>query len=195
MRPLHRIVLAISIALGAGLLPGPARGQATPAPATPQVWQPTAVNLAMASGEPAVGRRVIAFVVPETGHGYGDLNGDGDATDSVYHTYRMAPGLLANLQLAGAQLSAHLDDGLLAFLVIEKHQGNTDLNGDGDTLDYVLHLHCPPTGLSTNLALASSAPKLRGGLPGLGDRPGRRRSQRRRRRRRRGGPRGPLVRA
>ncbi len=154
MRPPYWIALASSIALGAGLLPGAARGQATAAPATPQLWQPQAVNLAMASGEPAVGRRTIAFVVPENGHGYGDLNGDGDAQDDVLHLGDPLWGTSVNLGLAGVRPEA--GERLVVFAVSEADQGYTDLNGDGDTADGVLHVLDTATGRLTSTALATS---------------------------------------
>jgi hypothetical protein len=39
-----------------------------------------------------------------------------------------------------------LDGNLGAFLVDEQQQGNTDLNGDGDTWDAVLHVYDAPEG-------------------------------------------------
>jgi hypothetical protein len=48
-----------------------------------------------------------------------------------------------------------MSDEILAFRTRESDQDTTDLNGDGDTLDYVGHLHDLSTGVTTNLELAT----------------------------------------
>ena len=68
-----------------------------------------------------------------------DLNNDGDTEDNVFHIYDHTTGSITNLGLAvGSQLI--IDDNLVSFLVNEHSQGNTDLNGDGDTDDDILHV-------------------------------------------------------
>ncbi len=63
-----------------------------------------------------------------------------------------------NLELAASQFDPILvDGGLVAFLVSESRQNNTDLNGDGDTVDSVLHVFDAATGTTTNLGLAVSS--------------------------------------
>jgi hypothetical protein len=48
-----------------------------------------------------------------------------------------------------------MSDEVLAFRTRESDQGATDLNGDGDTLDYVGHLRDLSVGATTNLELAT----------------------------------------
>ena len=50
-----------------------------------------------------------------------------------------AMGTATNVGL-DASLGFRLDGNLVAFGVFESNQGNTDLNGDGDTNDTVLHV-------------------------------------------------------
>ncbi len=50
---------------------------------------------------------------------------------------------------------------LVAFLVLE---GGTDLNGDGDGDDFVLHVFDASSGTTTNVGLDSNNPQLQGNL-------------------------------
>jgi len=94
-----------------------------------------------------------AFLVDETG--VGDLNGDGDSADSVLHVYDARRGVTLNLRVAAASVcratpgppftictpvAPVVDRTTIAFLVGELAQGATDLNGDGDADDDVLHV-------------------------------------------------------
>lgn len=92
----------------------------------------------------------IAFSVDESSQGGTDFNGDGDALDQVVHVYDVSAGVTTNLGLAG---SALINGDLVAISVPESGQGSTDLNGDGDTLDKVLHVHDLQTAATTNLGL------------------------------------------
>lgn len=73
-----------------------------------------------------------------------DLNGDGDQSDGILHLLDARSGVIENLGLSAA--FSPLDnfgqfDGTRLFLQVgEQYQGNTDLNGDGDTLDTILHV-------------------------------------------------------
>ena len=78
----------------------------------------------------------LALPVSEAYEGT-DLNGDGDAVDRVAHVYDTATDSLTNLGLATHRLE--FQEGRLILIVPEREQG-ADLNGDGDQLDYVLHL-------------------------------------------------------
>jgi len=49
-----------------------------------------------------------------------------------------------------------MSDEVLAFRTRESDQGATDLNGDGDAVDYVVQLHDLSTGVTTNLELATT---------------------------------------
>lgn len=90
----------------------------------------------------------ICVAVRESAQGNTDLNGDGDATDSVLHVYDLNSDSLANVGLATNQGSLHY------VRVFEANQGNTDFNGDGDTLDVVLFAHDAASGWTENVGLA-----------------------------------------
>ncbi|MBN1418557.1 MAG: hypothetical protein JXP34_07245 [Planctomycetes bacterium] len=111
----------------------------------------------------AVGDRWGAFVpggglyirVRETGEGK-DLNGDGDAVDTVACFYDLATGRTTNTALAA---DFDLPYGIISpdrvmFAGLEASQGQ-DLNGDGDAEDYVLHIHDLVTGTTANLGLCA----------------------------------------
>ena len=99
---------------------------------------------------------LVAFIVSESNEG-SDLNGDGDTNDFVPHVYDHTTGMTTNIGLAFSGFAFSLDGNLLAFHVFESAQGNTDLNGDGDTNDLVLHVydHTAVTPV-TNIGLATS---------------------------------------
>ena len=93
---------------------------------------------------------VTAIVVSETAFG-GDLNGDGDTLDSVVHVSRAADGVTVNLGLAASRTCQGIffcgpfqpvvGGTTVALVVGEGAQGETDLNGDGDTFDDVLFVY------------------------------------------------------
>jgi hypothetical protein len=91
----------------------------------------------------------------------GDLNGDGDTADIVPQIYDAVSGTTTNLGLAGT--SGIFDDNLLVFRVSEADQGNTDLNGDGDTTDWVLHVHDTGSGTTANFGIDALRTKFEGG--------------------------------
>lgn len=84
-----------------------------------------------------VNRDTLAFLVPEREHGR-DLNRDGDRQDRILHTYNATTDVLTNLGLQPTGPISMSDD-LLAFRAWENYT-RTDLNGDGDLLDSVLHV-------------------------------------------------------
>ena len=98
---------------------------------------------------------LVATLVDESSEG-SDLNGDGDTNDFVPHVYDHTTGMTTNIGLAFSGFAFSLDGNLLAFHVFESAQGNTDLNGDGDTNDLVLHVydHTAVTPV-TNIGLAT----------------------------------------
>jgi hypothetical protein len=100
--------------------------------------------------------QLVAFQVSEAAQGNVSLNGDGDTIDQVLEVYDGATGATTNLGLAsGSTANAHRVAGrLVAMPVSEARQGNTDLNGDGDTADEVLEVYNAATGTTTNLGLA-----------------------------------------
>jgi Tol biopolymer transport system component len=130
---------------------------ASGAPAAMQTLGPaTAVSV-------AAGR--AAFLLPETAvrtppTDGTDLNGDGDTADTVVHLFDGRGGGVRNLGLAAVDLS--LSDRCLAVLVSEAGQGATDLNGDGDAGDRVVHVYDLDTREWTNLGLAADAIEARG---------------------------------
>jgi len=129
-------------------------------------------NLGLAAGGIQMNGNLVAFGVGESGQGNTDLNGDGDTNDFVLHLFDVTTGTTTNLGHAVVG-QYRLDDNLLAFVVDESRQGSTDLNGDGDTNDQVVHLFDATTGSTTNLGLATrlvtfvvgaQSFELRGGL-------------------------------
>lgn len=124
-------------------------------------------NLALASsGNLEVSGNLVAFVVRESAQGNTDLNGDGDTNDNfVVHVYHATTGITTNLALASNSSQALVSGNLVAFLVSEPAQGNTNLNGDTDTNDDVVHVYNATTGITTNLGLASAgSPEVSGNL-------------------------------
>lgn len=141
------------LALGAAVLAAACHGGsssgAAPVPA------PIDVGI---SGRSVQGEgRLLLLGVSELDEGLRDLDGDGDTADfDVAHVYDLETGSLTNLGLALGDLVTRnaVAEELAVFAVSEAAQGGTDLNGDGDTLDLVLHVYDRRTGLVTNLALA-----------------------------------------
>jgi hypothetical protein len=103
----------------------------------------------------AVDAGLVAFRYSEAGQGVNG-NGDADTNDAVFAVYDIAAATLTETGFAGPQASLALDDGYVAFLVVEWQQGDTDLNGDGDTDDWVLHLYDHSLQTTSNLTSASS---------------------------------------
>jgi hypothetical protein len=91
----------------------------------------------------AVANGMAAFLRPESASGTatcpaGSLNGDGDVTDTVVELWT-GSGTPASLGRAATQVA--MSDTTIAALVSEAGQGNTVLNGDGDTSDTVVEVH------------------------------------------------------
>ncbi|MEM7308364.1 MAG: hypothetical protein AAF682_16915 [Planctomycetota bacterium] len=85
-----------------------------------------------------------------------DFNEDGDTSDVVPHVYDTATGTLFNTKLDSYSYTSvgSYSDHAFAFVADEAAKG-ADLNGDGDTSDYVLHVWSALNGLeSTDLATA-----------------------------------------
>lgn len=96
----------------------------------------------------------MGFTVREAWEGGSDLNGDGDADDTVVHIYDAADDTVTNRGLDGPEISGRRVAGdLVAFPVFEAQQGETDLNGDGDRDDFVLHVYNAATDAMTNVEL------------------------------------------
>jgi len=105
-------------------------------------------------------------LVSENDEARRDLNGDGDALDFVYHALDLGTGELSNLALAASRRpvspgdlvpppAIRFDGSLAAFFVDEALQGGTDLNGDGDAEDTLLHFHDFATGQISSVELGA----------------------------------------
>ncbi len=69
-----------------------------------------------------------------------DLNNDGDAFDQeVAYIFDIATATITNLEIV-ANVPHAIGNNAVVFEVGEEDSGNTDLNGDGDVNDSVLHL-------------------------------------------------------
>ena len=143
------LALVAGVTLGSMLLSG---GTAHAAAVT--VAGRTLSNTGYAVADVATSPDLVAFQVVEAKQGAQSLNGDFDIDDEVIHVLDTASGQVRNLGLAGGR--PFVDGGLVAFAVLEEDQGNTDLNGDGDASDAVLHVYNARTGVTSNLGLAVS---------------------------------------
>ena len=112
----------------------------------------TTTNLGFDANAFTTDKDRIAFIVSESGQGATDLNADGDASDSILHLFDAKTGTTTNIGLDSGFL--RLDEKQVAFRVSESRQGATDLNGDGDTSDFVLHVLDAKTGTVTNVGRA-----------------------------------------
>jgi len=83
-----------------------------------------------------------------------DLNFDGDLSDDVLHVFDASTGSTTNVALAVEVLLLEVERNWVAFGVRESAQAGTDLNGDGDASDTVLHLFDAGSGRITNLGFA-----------------------------------------
>ncbi len=140
---------------------------------TDPVREPAITNQELAAVALLVEGDLAVAVVRESHQAGRDLNGDGDALDDVVHALDLATGELTNLGLAVVPLPAFSDaappllavgEQALAIGVSEASQGATDLNGDGDSEDLVLHGHVRSTRTTRNLRLAVDAAQVGGTL-------------------------------
>ena len=93
--------------------------------------------------------------VDELAQGQGSLNRDLDDLDVVPSVLDLATGTLTSLGVArGFSPLLAVGDVLVALGVSEVGQGASDLNGDGDVLDIVLHVYDSGTRVTTNTGLA-----------------------------------------
>jgi hypothetical protein len=112
-------------------------------------------NLRLAGEQPKVAGSTVAFKVYERDQGHTDLNGDGDRGDFVEFVYDAATRTTTNLGLATINVTdSNITPVLVPFLVWEAAE-ETDLNGDGDTDDFVVHVYDTRTHGVTNLGVAS----------------------------------------
>jgi hypothetical protein len=107
-----------------------------------------------------------AVGVSEFDEGDADRNGDGDSMDIVPVVVDLVDGSVTDLGLAKSNPPIlTVGDVLIALGVSEENQGNTDLNGDGDSFDVVLHVYDSSTRATTNagFALGLIPPAIGGG--------------------------------
>ncbi|MDA1371544.1 MAG: hypothetical protein O2971_12395 [Proteobacteria bacterium] len=93
----------------------------------------------------------VAFLANESGQRE-DLNFDGDTSDRVAHIYDFATGTVTNMEIGvfqTGQIRAHGDYAV--FHWSEWRNGNIDINGDGDSSDYIMHVYNHNTGEVDNL--------------------------------------------
>ncbi len=116
------------------------------------------------AGDPAVAGGLVGARVEEaSGEVEGvDLNGDGDADDSVLQLYDATKKKVINTDLAATDFvmgeratSACGDVQLTALRVREGSQGDADLNGDGDTDDRVMAVHDAVSGTTRVIGQAA----------------------------------------
>jgi hypothetical protein len=98
--------------------------------------------------------RWLSFLVDEAAQ-RDDLNSDGDTEDSVLHAHDLVNNSTLNFELAVSG-SVQLTNQWVVVTVDERAQGKTDLNGDGDQDDHVVHVMDLETGTKTNLAIVSN---------------------------------------
>jgi hypothetical protein len=122
-------------------------------------------NLGLAGFPMACNSGFAALGVGEFAQG-SDLNGDGDLEDCVVHVYDSSTGVTRNLGLDCGSNASVFRNGLLAFSVDESRQGNTDLDGDGDAVDLVVHAYDARADaiFDTGLATRGYAPLVAGTL-------------------------------
>jgi len=103
---------------------------------------------------PSIAGSFVAYGVDEQADGGMDKNGDGDVAEVVQHVFDTKSRVLSNAGLEGERVD--LAGGHLVVLVRELKQGLSDLNGDGDTGDRVVHVVRLPSMSTTNLGLAAN---------------------------------------
>ena len=121
----------------------------------------TTTNLEAAVAFYFLSSRWLVFTVSEALQGGQDLNGDGDAEDAVLHVLDLNGGTTTNLEISATRV--RVLGRWVVFEVPESSQGGQDLNGDGDAVDGVLHIHDFADGSTTNLQVAGIFHRLSGG--------------------------------
>jgi hypothetical protein len=114
---------------------------------------PVPLNQADISSFRLLAEDLMTFTVVET---TGDLNGDGDALDTLLVAQPLTGGRPPLRMASIGPFAWNERRGLLAFFVTENAQAHADRNGDGDAFDNVLHLYEPATGGLTNLGFAGN---------------------------------------
>jgi hypothetical protein len=115
------------------------------------------VGLAVARAVVAT-ESLLAFEVVEPDQGGLDLNCDGDALDNVLHVLDPRTTVVTNLRLVPESFPSvpYAHEEWLSLLVPETSSSTSmDLNGDGDELDRVVHVHRVGEAAPRNLGLAA----------------------------------------
>lgn len=96
-------------------------------------------NLRRAASDVALSAAIVAALVPESGEGNLDRNGDGDRLDAIVQVATLSdPESWIDTRQAAKSLA--VEGTFVAFLTDEADQSG-DLNGDGDTDDRVVQLY------------------------------------------------------
>lgn len=141
-------------------------GETDPSPRPAFTGRPVAMH----------GRRLIAAVAENGGH---ELNGDlyqidtvPAVVDAVTLSGRIVPtamgdfGVLFTSPWENSALPDATDPSWFPIRVREGAQGQTDLNGDGDHADDILHIHFPRTGRTINTGRVAGHLVQPANLPG-----------------------------
>jgi hypothetical protein len=134
-----------------------ADNDATPSDTVVQIYDLTAAtphwtNIGQAGDSIDAAGSLVAFLTPEADQN-ADLNGDGDKTDRVLQVVDANTNARTNTHQAaeefvmGGDLGACGNSPLVAFRTSEAAQGNTNLNGDLNTTDYVLQVYAKGLGV------------------------------------------------
>jgi hypothetical protein len=133
----------------------------------------TVTNLGIATADDVhvvVAGQRVAFFASEAAQGNTDLNGDGDAGDTVVMIYDAATATLINPhQAVAASLGVQMDGTAAVFAVDEASQGASSLNGDADASDQVLAIYCFATPACTTTGLINVGMDAGGGFTLGGD--------------------------
>jgi hypothetical protein len=90
-----------------------------------------------------------------------DLNGDGDAVDSVIRYYNMSTATITNTTAVGHEVS--IDGNIIAFYTSEDDISE-DLNYDGDMSDRIIRYYNISSGTITNTAVYGTFPCVKGNV-------------------------------
>lgn len=121
---------------------------------------PPAQNVGLAADAIAITGTTVALITSEASEANEDLNGDGDAADRVLRTYLWPGGQVTNVGEAAEEMV--VGGNLVAFRTSEAAQGNRDLDGDGDALDWVMQVY----DLSTGTLISTGQAAILCTLPG-----------------------------
>jgi hypothetical protein len=125
-------------------------------------------RLVLASSAVTAVGGVFGVAVSEAAQGRGDLSGDGDADDAVFHVYDPVRAFSVNLGLVVPLHPPPAVDGARFLLHALERPSGADWNGDGDLDDLVVHVFESEPGLLYGTGMASAAAAvLLGGWVGV----------------------------